>query len=47
MVSLLDEGADLLRLTTDCLDVTLDLVLLRIEALFQLHLVSLAVAEAP
>lgn len=46
MISLLDEGADLLGLTTDCLDVTLDFLLLGIETLFQLHLIPLAVAEA-
>ena len=47
MIFLLYEGVNLLALATDCLDVPLDLVLLGIQTLFELHFVSLAVAEAP
>lgn len=47
VVSLLDEGTELLALATDGFYVTLDLVLLCGETLLELHFVALAIAEPP
>lgn len=45
VVSLLNEGMELLTLTTDGFYVALDLVLLCGEPLLELHLIALAIAE--
>lgn len=45
VVSLLDEGAELLALPTDCFYVALDLLLQCVEPLLELHFVALAIAE--
>ena len=45
MVSLLDEGSELLALATDCFYIALDLILLSGEPLLELHFVALAIAE--
>lgn len=46
MVSLLDEGTELIALTTDGFYVALDLILLCAEPLLELHFVALAIAES-
>lgn len=45
VVSLLDQGTELLALATDGFYVALDLVLLCGEALLELHFIALAIAE--
>lgn len=46
VISLLKENTDFLGLTAHCLDMMLDLVLLRVQSLFKLHFVAFAVAES-
>jgi hypothetical protein len=45
VISLLEEGANLVALAADCFYAASDLVLLGCETLLELHLVSFAVAE--
>lgn len=45
VVSLLDEGTELLALTTNSFYVALDLVLLCAEPLLELHFIALAITE--